>query len=330
MYFVFLIYFAAILLELIGSYMSIVGISEKTNFLFVFIILVFDFSKLVIVSALYKYWKEISVVLKLILIPSVFLLITVTSVSTYSYLMQELNKTTVVMEQSKLKIRDLENEKNRLVLRKADIDKQVSQLPADFVGQRKKMYDLFSNEITYLNTRIIEIEHELPELNKEMLSGGVHSGTIINIANAYDMDTKDVNKIFSLLMVFLIDPLVISLLILANFLFLKHYSQENKNNAFSEKHYDLFPFLNETDINQRKKDQVDKDVEKNNFSGVISDEFFKKFDENILPENLFEKKQDDFIIKKPDVYHGKSQDVVFEQEHVKPVMSNCPESIYQS
>ena len=321
---VYLVYIAAILLEIIGSYMSIIGISQKTIFLIVFIIITLDFSKVIMVSVLYKYWKEVPILMKLILSISFVLLMAVTSFSTYAYLIQELNKSSVAVQQEKVRVLDLTEEKTRLLKRKVEIDSQISSLPTEYVGQKRKMFDLFSNEINYINKRIIDLDQEIPIENDKVIEVGTHSGTIMNIATAYNIDIKDVNKIFALLLVFLIDPLAITLLTMANFLMFK--KNVGKKSVVNED----INLKNGEDMTILKNKDMGGGFDLKDMFGFSNDDL-KLRGVGVVSKKMFSKDKKpvksvlDLNSKKPGV---DVKEVAYDNEVKKVVPSNLPESVY--
>jgi phage shock protein PspC (stress-responsive transcriptional regulator) len=235
MFLILLVYIAALSLEAFGSYLSVIGLASKTGPILVILIITLDFSKIMIASVLYKRWHEIHWVLSVILVPVVMSLVIVTSTGTYGYLIKEFNKTNISTEQQRAKINILEKEKEKLEVRKQAIDIQISQLPSNSVNQRRRLTDLFSKESNYINSRLLELNNELPDLKIKSLQTNSDAGTLAGIAEAYNMTTVQINKIVALFIVFFVDPLAIVLLTLANFLSSCHKKELNIKNEDNER-----------------------------------------------------------------------------------------------
>lgn len=218
MFFTILVLAAALVLEGLGSYISVVGLASKASPIIIFLAISLDFSKIMIATVLYKKWKDIHLLLRTFLIPALMFLMMVTSSGTYAFLLQEFSKTTAGQEQLTAKVDLLNKEKTKLELRKKEIDGQIAQLPPSSVLQRKRMTDLFSDEITHINGRIIELDKEIPQSTLAVMEGAGHTGTLGSIAKAYGTTAEQINKIIAFLIVLVVDPLAIVLLTVANFL----------------------------------------------------------------------------------------------------------------
>lgn len=236
MFFILLVYIAALTLESLGSYISVIGLAAKTGLILIFLAVTLDFSKIMIASVLYKRWKDLHLLLRCILVPVLVFLVTVTSTGTYAYLMQEFSKTTASTEQQKVQIDLMQKEKEKLESRKKVIDDQIAQLPANSVVQRKRLTDLFSKESTYINDRLMTLDKELPEAQVRVMQDSGHSGTLGSIATAYNVSPEQVSRIVAFFIVLVIDPLAIVLLTVANFLVEQRKKDiaANKNNYLKE------------------------------------------------------------------------------------------------
>lgn len=228
MFFTILVLAAALALESLGSYISVVGLSSKASFTIIVLAIILDFSKIMIATVLYKKWKQIHFLLKSFLIPSLLFLMVVTSSGTYAFLLQEFSKTTAGQEQLTTKIELLNTEKDKLEARKKEIDNQISQLPPSSVLQRKRMTDLFSKELTYINERLVTLDKEIPTATMSLMEGSGHTGTLGSIAKAYGKTPEQISKFLSFLIVLVVDPLAIVLLTVANFL-MEQQKKEKKD-----------------------------------------------------------------------------------------------------
>lgn len=218
MFFIILVLAAALVLETLGSYISVVGLASNASPIIIFLAISLDFSKVMIATVLYKRWKDIHLLLRTFLIPSLLFLMIVTSSGTYAFLLREFSKTTAGQQQLTAKIELLNTEKAKLETRKKEIDTQISQLPPSSVLQRKRMTELFSEELTYINKRVIDLDREIPKSTIAIMEGESHTGTLGSIAKAYGTSVENINRIIAFLIVLVVDPLAIVLLTVANFL----------------------------------------------------------------------------------------------------------------
>ena len=59
MVFIWLVFGAALALELLGSYVSILGLSKNASYILVALAITLDFSKIIIATVLYKQWVNL-------------------------------------------------------------------------------------------------------------------------------------------------------------------------------------------------------------------------------------------------------------------------------
>lgn len=218
MFFIILVYGAALALEMLGSFISVVGLSAKTSHIIIFLIISLDFSKVMIATVLYKKWKDIHLLLRSFLIPALIFLIGVTSSGTYAFLIQEFSKTTAGVEQLQTKVDAMIAEKEKLEARKQVIDQQIAQLPPDSVVQRKRLTELFAKESDYINNRTQELDQQIPAAKVQAMQDTTSEGTLGSIAKAYGTTPEKISRIIAFFLVIVIDPLAIVLLTVANFL----------------------------------------------------------------------------------------------------------------
>lgn len=230
MFFTLLVLVAALALESLGSYISVIGLSQNASIIIIFLAILLDFVKVIIATTLYKKWGSIHLVLKGFLLPALMGLMLVTSSGTYGYLIKEFGKSSVGQEEIAVKVQAMQEEKNRIELRKKEIDSQIAALPANSVLQRKRLTDLFSNELNQINSRITELDKAIPEANLQSVQSKSTSGNLASIASTYGMKAEDVNKVVAFLITLMIDPLAIVLLTISNFL-MEQGRKERRENA---------------------------------------------------------------------------------------------------
>lgn len=216
--FILLVFFSALLLEIIGSYISITGLAARTGIIVVIIAIALDLAKIVIASALYKKWKNLNILLKIYLLPVLLVLISVTSAGAFGYLSQEFGKTILSQEKNQSQLLILEEERTRKLARRDQINAQIDRLPSDQVNQRRRLIETYAVELESLNTSITRLEQEIPQLKISSIEETGNNGTIGSISKNLNLPPEVVIKYLSLFMVLFIDPLAIVLLILANFL----------------------------------------------------------------------------------------------------------------
>lgn len=230
MFFTLLVLVAALALESLGSYISVVGLSQNTSVIIIFLAVLLDFVKVIIATTLYKKWGSIHFALKSFLLPALIGLMLVTSSGTYGYLIKEFGQTSVGQEEIAVKVSAMQEEKDRIEARKKEIDSQIAALPPNSVLLRKRLTALFANELNQINSRIVELDKAIPEANLQSIQSKSNSGNLASLAATYGMKPEDVNKIVAFLITLMIDPLAIVLLTISNFL-MEQSKKEKRENA---------------------------------------------------------------------------------------------------
>jgi hypothetical protein len=226
-----LVFIAAIVLEILGSFMSVVGLSSKSSLVLIILAISLDFSKVITASVLYKNWKELNFSFKLFLVPTTLFLMVITSYGAYAYLLQEFSKTTATGEQMAVQISSLEEESNKLNTRKKEIDSQIAAVDPSLVTQKRRLNTMFEKELVYINERTIQLDREIPALKLNKMSDNLQAGTLGSLAKAWGTTTEEASRIIALMMVFVIDPLAIVLLMVGNFLQIKNEKEKIKKLA---------------------------------------------------------------------------------------------------
>lgn len=220
MIFALLTFLSAFLIEGIGTYVSIVGLSAlfSSNPVIIMLALALDFGKLITVSFLYKHWKSMNKIMKAYMLAAASILMIITSTGAAGYLSAEFQKAIVSTKESDIRVAALKEEKTKLEARKKEIDSQIANLPPNMVKGRQKLINEFKTEIAQVNTRITEIDKTLPEIEVEKAHADSHAGPILYVAKAFDTTVEEAVKYVILLIIFVFDPLAVVLIIGGNFL----------------------------------------------------------------------------------------------------------------
>lgn len=220
MLFILLTFFSALFLESIGTIVSIQGLTLLFGVepLIIALAIAFDFGKLIAVSVLYKEWKELPRQLKYYMTAASIVLMTITSAGGAGYLSAASQKALLPTKSLQVKVEALTQEKQKLELRKKEIDNQITNLPADFVKGRTKLIANFKEELEHLNSRIVQLDQELPQAQVELIDKSSHAGPITYIAEATHSTAEQAMGVIIGLIIFVFDPLAIALILAGNYL----------------------------------------------------------------------------------------------------------------
>jgi hypothetical protein len=233
-----LVLLSALLIEGIGTFISILGLAAlfSSNPIILMMAVALDVGKVVAVSFVYKFWKEINLLLKTYMLTAITVLMIITSTGVFGFLSAEFQKAISGTNEQAVLISLLTEEKTRLQTRKEEIDTQIARLPENFVRGRTTLMRQFEPELNQINNRLVEIDKELPQLKVESIKKNVEVGPIIYIAEAFDTTPEKAVKWVILIIIFVFDPLAISLLIAGNFLLNKKKDNQPsiKSNSYHE------------------------------------------------------------------------------------------------
>lgn len=238
MSFAILVLFSAFLIEGIGTYVSVVGLSSifQADIVIIILAVALDIGKVVSVSFLYKYFRKVNLLMKTYMTIAVIVLMGITSAGAFGYLSNSFQKAIAGTNESGVMITALSEEQGRLQKRKVEIDAQIAKLPDNMVRGRTTLIKQFGPEVQRINSRLVEIDKELPKLKVETLRKKVEVGPIIYIAQAFNTTPEEAVKWVIFIIIFVFDPLAISLLLAGNFLIEKR--QEEKEEAGIKKFFD--------------------------------------------------------------------------------------------
>lgn len=216
--FIFLIFAAAIVLEVLGTYVSIIGLAD--SFAGDKIILLFaaslDFAKIVLVTGLYRYWDSVHVLLKAYLLPAVAVLMLVTAYGEAGYLQQAFDKAMAPSSKDVIVLQESEAERSRLLARQKQIDDQIAAIDPKQVRQRIRETKLLAPERERIERRVTELNALALETKQKVTDGQAHIGPIYSLASAFNIEPATSAKIIILMMVVVFDPLAIALILLGN------------------------------------------------------------------------------------------------------------------
>lgn len=220
MLFALLVLFSAFLIEGIGTYVSVVGLSSlfAANPVIITLAIALDIGKIVTVSFLYKYWKNVNWIMKSYMCIAAVVLMVITSAGAFGFLSGEFQKAIADTSSQNIVMTTLTDEQARLQARKNEIDKQISQLKTDNVKGRTQLMRQFGPEVGRVNKRLEEIDKELPKLKVESIKKNVEVGPIIYVAEAFHTTPEQAVKWVILIIIFVFDPLAVALLIAGNYL----------------------------------------------------------------------------------------------------------------
>lgn len=296
----FLTFLTAILMEGIGSYMSVVGWNSILvgDWVVIALFIVLDLAKIISVSFLYQTWREIKKTWRAYLVFAVVFLMVLTSAGSFGYLSSSFQQAiapnkeiTLQLQTAQVERDKLEAEKKQLTASKIKIEDQIAKLPDNSVSGRSRLIANFREETRGINNKITKIDNRLDELNKTVLEQSknqlqkdTHIGPIVYFANAFDLSIEKVVSIAILSIIFVFDPLAVSLILAGNFLIVRRRQGKTDN----------LPILisEESKQKRRKKIKTEKPIQetREKIEEEILDEVKAVLEEELPKANEAEKK----------------------------------------
>ncbi len=254
--------------------------------------------KIMMASIIYRYWKVMARMMKIYMIISLLMLMVITSAGIFGYLSDAYQKTksdyTIIEKQ----VIGLNLKRDRFTknikdyqLEKEQLDKQINNLiialqtnkityhdtsgrlvttqslsarklykaQLEDIRNRKQLItekiDVYSDSVMSINSRSITLE-------SKNIKGDI--GPLLYLSVAFDTDMDTVAKWFIFILIFVFDPLAITLIVAANMIYInKHYERTEWIDMFKK----------DKDTKNLKKDDVSTSGDKS--ASLEEDEFFE-------------------------------------------------------
>jgi len=251
---------SALFIAGIAGLFSITGIATLFSGHFYAVIammIALELSKVILASFLYRYWTSIKLLFKIYLVSAMFILMIITSAGIFGFLSESYQKTkgdyTIIESQVEI----LESKKNIFLERKLRLqtDKQLelntkvaNQIRADSLtarGQsitrtRKDIKEseakivLLENSVTAMEDSVGFYDMKIIEVKSKNIQGEL--GPLKYIADVFGTNMDVVVKWLILILIFVFDPLAVSLIIAANMVFSENINTRKEfTEAFKKK-----------------------------------------------------------------------------------------------
>lgn len=220
MFFALLTFATALSIEGLATLISVIGLSTffGANPIIVAVAIALDVGKIIVVSLLYKYWSELTRLMRAYAVLATCITMLITSAGSAGYLTSEFQKAIVGTQEITLRVDALREEQTRLLARKQQIDDQIANLPANYGRTRVNVMREFQAEQGRITARLEELDREIPNLRVEQVTTEAKAGPIVAISKAFDIPVEEAAKYVIALIIFVFDPLAVFLIVAGNFL----------------------------------------------------------------------------------------------------------------
>jgi hypothetical protein len=222
-YFQYLVGLSALLIAGSAAFFSVFGLSKLFAGATLAVIIMagsLEFGKLVGASFLYRYWNSIANWLKVYMTVGVVTLVVITSAGIFGFLSNayqgatiefEKQSTTLIYKEDRLE--QLEEDK---VYLKEELEQAISELPENYRTAKRLLREDYNPKVIVLNDQILGIKQEVGDLKVALVETGVDVGPAIYLARAFETDIDTVVKFFIFILIFVFDPMAVSLVIAFN------------------------------------------------------------------------------------------------------------------
>jgi hypothetical protein len=222
-YFKYYVGLSALLIAGSAAFFSVFGLSKLFAGATMSVIIMassLEFGKLVGASFLYRYWTTINNWLKIYMTVGVITLVGITSVGIFGFLSNayqgatidfEKQSTTLLYKEDRLE--QLEEDKSYL---KEELELAISELPDNYITAKRNLREDYNPKVLEINDMILNVKQDISDLKVRLVETGVDVGPAIYLARAFGTDIDTVTKFFILILIFVFDPMAVSLILAYN------------------------------------------------------------------------------------------------------------------
>lgn len=225
-FFQYVVGLSALLVAGSAAYYSVFGLSKLfSGAMFAVVVMAgsLEFAKLVSASFLYRYWDRVNKVLKIYMTVGVVVLVFVTSAGIFGFLSNAYQGATVQFEKESTallykedRLEQLSEDKKFL---KEELDAAIIELPENYRTARKKLREDYQPKIDEINQATLQVKQEIGDLKAKLVDTGIDVGPAIYLARVFETEVDTVVKFFIFILIFVFDPLAVSLVVAANMAF---------------------------------------------------------------------------------------------------------------
>ena len=225
--FPYIVGIAALFVAGSAAFFSVFGLSKLFAGAIIPVIIMagsLEIGKLVSASFLYRYWTKITGWLKVYMTVGVVTLVFITSAGIFGFLSNAYQGATVDFEKQSAtllykedRLEQLEEDRSYL---KQELEQSVKALPDNYPTAKRKLREEYNPKIFALNDQMLGIKQEIGDLKVGLVETGVDVGPAIYLARAFETDIDTVVKFFIFILIFVFDPMAVSLVIAYNIVML--------------------------------------------------------------------------------------------------------------
>jgi hypothetical protein len=224
--FIFFLITVTLALILTAAYFSVFGIASMFAYNYIPAMIMgitLEAGKIGVAIYLFRYWILMGRLFKYILLTFLVALMFITSVGIFGFLSQGYQKTSEEFGILSIELANLENEFEAKKARMEVLNAQITTLPTDSVANKIRLSREFSDEQAEIRDRFAVIEPKIQQLKVKRLAYESHIGPIAYVARMLHANQDNVVFFAILMLVFVADPLAITLTIACNMVLMRYW-----------------------------------------------------------------------------------------------------------
>ena len=240
---------SALLVAGSAAFYSVFGLSKLFSGATLAVIIMagsLEFAKLVSASFLYRYWTKVNTWLKYYMTVGVVTLVLITSAGIFGFLSNAYQGATIEFEKQSAtlfykedRLVQLEEDKGYL---KEELEQSILDLPDNYPTAKRKLREEYNPKVLEINTQMLDIKQEIGDLKVSLIETGVDVGPAIYLARIFGTDIDTVVKFFIFILIFVFDPMAVSLVLAYNKILAEKLKDQEKykKNVNLEKPKDIY------------------------------------------------------------------------------------------
>ena len=240
-YFKYYVGLSALLIAGSAAFFSVFGLSKLFAGATLSVIIMagsLEFGKIIGASFLYRYWDKIHNWLKIYMTVGVVTLVGITSAGIFGFLSNAYQGATIQFEKQSTtllykedRLEQLEEDKTYL---KEELELSIASLPDNYITAKRKLREEYNPKVLELNDMILNVKQDISDLKVQLVETGVDVGPAIYLAKVFNTDIDTVVKFFIFILIFVFDPMAVSLVIAYNRVLEDEMKPKRKKNIIIE------------------------------------------------------------------------------------------------
>jgi hypothetical protein len=267
-YFPYLVGVSALFIAGCAAFYSVFGLSKLFAGATLSVIIMaasLESGKLVAASFLYRYWAKINSLMKAYMTVGVITLVVITSAGIFGFLSNAYQGATIEFEKQSTtllykeeRLVQLEEDKVYLI---EELEQSIISLPDNYPTAKRKLREEYNPKILELNDVMLNVKQEIGELKVQLVETGVDVGPAIYLARTFETDIDTVVKFFIFILIFVFDPMAVSLIIAYNVI-ISNREVKRKKKVIDTNKEDIYIRKEMTNDKEELKEEVEVVEEK--------------------------------------------------------------------